>query len=141
MKKIIFLSLTLLTIPFGKWGGELSAHSLTQTGIYNTSQTKGKKPFSLCKETGDTIHVSDVENCAELIAEDSKIKIKSFSLTIKFHEKFEDFDLIEGGTIPEEIVAEIVKSKTKIDYFEIKNIEALNGRFKIKDKGFKLYVK
>ena len=106
-----------------------------------TAQTNTKRQFTFCNEKSDTIHIADLTSCAELIAADPQLKIKSYVISIRVAQDFVDFDPNEGSTLNPDILNEILKEKKNLIYIKIKDIIAKNGKVEKKFDGYKLYVK
>ncbi len=103
------------------------------------AQTKEPKLFTLCGETSDKIRITDLDNCSELVPVDSKMKVILFTITIRHGETFEDFDPNVGGTIPKDLIDQIKHTKN-LNYIQIRDIVAKQGKTQKKYKGFTLYI-
>ena len=112
------------------------------TAILNSkAQTPVPRPFTFCLETNDTIQMVDLAKCIELKAADPKLKVKGFTMSVKYGSQFVDYDPIKGYMIPPDILDEIIKHKHTMNYIDIKEIVTVEGKTQKKVKGYKIYVR
>ena len=106
-------------------------------------QTKQERQFSFCYQTSDTIQVTDLESCVELVPSDKNLKVKSYVVMIRLGDVFQEFDPNKGAYLVPGITDEIVKQKKKVKYIQIRDIICTEGKSKEEKKfrEFRIYVK
>ncbi len=104
-----------------------------------SAQTKEPKLFTLCGETNDTIRMADLDNCAELIPVNDKMKVVLFTITIRHGSTFEDFDPNVGGKIDKDFITQLKNTKN-LNYIQVRDIVAKEGKTQKKYKGFTVYI-
>ncbi len=104
---------------------------------------KSERQFSFCYQTSDTIQVSDLESCVELVPNDKNLKVKSYVVMVRLGDVFQEFDPNKGAYLVPGITDEIVKQKKKVKYIQIRDIICTEGKSKEEKKfrEFRIYVK
>jgi len=114
--------------------------------FFGTTISVAQKPerqFSFCYQTSDTIQVSDLESCVELVPNDKNLKVKSYVVMVRLGDVFQEFDPNKGAYLVPGITDEIVKQKKKVKYIQIHDIICTEGKSKEEKKfrEFRIYVK
>ena len=82
--------------------------------VKTIAQAKAERQFSFCYQTGDTIEVSELANCTELVPSNTSLKVKSYIVMIRLGDVFQEFDPNKGAYLVPGITDEIVKQKKKL---------------------------
>ena len=107
------------------------------------AQANKERQFSFCYQTSDTIQISDLESCVELVPSDKNLKVKSYVVMIRLGDVFQEFDINNGAHLVLGITDEIVKQKKKVKYIQIRDIICTEGKSKEEKKfrEFRIYIK
>jgi len=107
------------------------------------AQANKERQFSFCYQTSDTIQISDLESCVELVPSDKNLKVKSYVVMIRLGDVFQEFDINNGAHLVPGITDEIVKQKKKVKYIQIRDIICTEGKSKEEKKfrEFRIYIK